>query len=47
MGKINGIRTSAKIAKLASKKLKDGHSSSQTKKLAGNVLGNRAKKTKK
>lgn len=46
MGKINGIRTSKGVAKIASRKLKDDRSGNQTKKLAGSTLRNRAKETR-
>jgi hypothetical protein len=46
MSKTNGIRTSKKIASKASAALKSGSTSSNTKKIAANALGNRAKKTR-
>lgn len=39
----NKIRTSRKVAKIASKKLRSKNTSKSTKSLAGNALGNRRK----
>ena len=46
MRKSNAIRTSKGVASKASKALKSGSTSKNTKTLAGNVLGNRSKKSR-
>ncbi|MDO5012109.1 MAG: hypothetical protein Q4E56_01135 [Pseudomonadota bacterium] len=40
----NGVRTSAKVAKIAGKILQDGRSSAAAKRVAANAVCNRRKK---
>ncbi len=46
MSKTNGIRTGRSVASKASKALRSGSTSSNTKKIAASALSNRAKRTR-